>query len=104
MDRNFVEYRESGFYLVGSRVPIDRIVREYCDGEQPEAIRSHYPTLSLDQVNGAISFYLDHKDEVEKVMAEREHVEDEFSKTHPAPPKLKAKLERARQQLLARRS
>ncbi len=104
MDRNFVERRDSGFYLVGSRVPIDRIVREYRDGEQPEAIRSHYPTLSLEQVNGAIAFYLDHKDEVEKVMAERARAEDDFRKAHPAPPHLKAKLERARQQLLARRS
>jgi uncharacterized protein (DUF433 family) len=104
MDRNFVEQRESGFYLVGSRVPIDRIVREYRDGEQPEAIRSHYPTLSLEQVNGAIAFYLGHKEEVEKVMAERKRVEDEFSKTHPSPAHLKAKIERARQQQLARRS
>jgi len=104
MDRNFVERRDSGFYLVGSRVPIDRIVRDYRDGEQPEAIRSHYPTLSLEQVNGAIAFYLGHKDEVEKVMAERERVEDDFRKAHPAPPHLKEKLERARQQLLARRS
>jgi uncharacterized protein (DUF433 family) len=103
-DGNFFEHRESGFYLVGSRVPIDRIVREYRDGEQPEAIRSHYPTLSLEQVNGAIAFYLGHKDEVEKVMAERKQVEDEFSKTHPAPAHLKAKIERARQQQLARRS
>ena len=103
-DGNFVEHRESGFYLVGSRVPIDRIVREYRDGEQPEAIRSHYPTLSLEQVNGAIAFYLGHKEEVEKVMAERKHVEDEFSKTHPVPSHLKAKIERARQQQLARRS
>ncbi len=103
-DGNFVEHRESGFYLVGSRVPIDRIVREYRDGEQPEAIRSHYPTLSLEQVNGAIAFYLGHKDEVEKVMAKRKQVEDEFSKTHPAPAHLKAKIERVRQQQLARRS
>jgi uncharacterized protein (DUF433 family) len=104
MDRNFVERRDSGFYLVGSPVPIDRIVREYRDGEQAEAIRSHYPTLSLEQVNGAIAFYLGHKDEVKRVMAERERVADEFRKTHPAPPHLKEKLERARQQLLARRS
>lgn len=103
-DGNFVEHRESGFYLVGSRVPIDRIVREYRDGEQPEAIRSHYPTVSLEQVNGAIAFYLGHKDEVEKIMANRQQVEDEFSKTHPAPAHLKAKIERARQQQLARRS
>jgi hypothetical protein len=35
---------------------------------------------------------------------ERESAEDEFTKTHPAPPHLKEKLERARQQLLARRT
>lgn len=104
MRRDFVERRKSGFYLVGSRVPIDRIVREYWDGEDPEAIRSHYPTLSLEQVNGAIAFYLRHKGEVEKVMAERQHVEDDFCKAHPAPPHLREKLESARRQLLARRS
>ena len=45
MAGNFIEHRDSGYYLVGSRVPIDRIVWEYRDGEQPEAIRSHYPFL-----------------------------------------------------------
>ena len=66
MAGNFIEHRDSGYYLVGSLVPIDRIVGEYRDGEQPEAIRSHYPTLSLEQVNGAIAFYLGHKEEVER--------------------------------------
>jgi len=41
---------------------------------------------------------------VETDIAERERVEDEFAGTHPAPPDLKQTLERARQQLLARRS
>ena len=44
------------------------------------------------------------KDKVEKVMAEREHIEADFSKAHPTPAHLKAKIERARQQQLARRS
>ena len=47
MNRDFVERRESGFYLVGSRVPIDRVVWEYRNGEEPETIRAHYPTLSF---------------------------------------------------------
>ena len=64
----------------------------------------HYPTLSLEQVYGAITFYLGAKEEVEKDIAKRERVEDEFTKTHPAPPHLKEKLERARPQLLARRT
>ncbi len=103
MPQEFIERRESGFYIVGSRVPIDRVVFEYRNGEEPVAIQTHYPTLSLDEVNGAIAFYLDHKEEVETVMAERRRVEEEFSRTHPAPPHLKEKLERARQQLAGRR-
>ena len=51
MAGNFIEHRDSGYYLAGSRVPIDRIVREYRDGEEPETIQSHYPTLNLEQVN-----------------------------------------------------
>jgi hypothetical protein len=85
-------------------VPLAHIVREFQRGELPEAIRSHYPTLSLVQVYGAITFYLGAKEEVENDMVERERAEDEFTKTHPAPPHLKQKLERARQQLLARRT
>ncbi|HME06185.1 MAG TPA: hypothetical protein VKG25_04010, partial [Bryobacteraceae bacterium] len=38
-------------------------------GEPPEAIRSHYPTLSLEQVYGAITFYLGAKEEAEKDIA-----------------------------------
>ena len=98
MDRDFVERRDDGFYLVGSRVPLDCVVREFREGQSPEAIRSDFPTLSLEQVYGAITFYLGHKDQVDNDMAARERVEDAFSEEHPAPPDLKEKLERARRQ------
>ena len=104
MSREFVERRDGSFYLIGSRVPLAHLVREFQQGALPEAIRSHYPALSLEQVYGAITFYLGAKEEVEKDISERERVEDEFTETHPAPPHLKAKLERARRQLLARRT
>jgi len=99
-----VERRDGSFYIIGSRVPLAHLVREFQRGELPGAIRLHYPTLSLEQVYGAITFYLGAKEEVEKDIAKRERVEDEFTKTHPAPPHLKEKLERARPQLLARRT
>jgi hypothetical protein len=53
MDSEFVERRDGSFYLVGSRVPLGHLVQEYQRGESPEAIRSHYPTLSLEQLYGA---------------------------------------------------
>jgi len=51
-----VERRRGSFYLTGSRVPLAHLVREFQVEESPEAIRSHYPTLSLEQVYGAITF------------------------------------------------
>ena len=98
MDRDFVERRDDGFYLVGSRVPLDCVVREFREGQSPEAIRSNFPTLSLEQVYGAITFYLGHKDEVDNDIAAHERVEDAFSEEHPAPPDLKEKLARGRGQ------
>jgi uncharacterized protein (DUF433 family) len=95
MDRDFVERRDDGFYLVGSRVPLDCIVREFRQGQSPEAIRADFPTLSLEQVYGAITFYLGHKDQVDNDMAVCERAEDAFSEGYPAPPDLKEKLDRA---------
>jgi uncharacterized protein (DUF433 family) len=104
MDRGCIEIREGGFYLIGSRVPIDRLVWEYRNGEDPETIQSHYPTLSLEQVNGAITFYLAHKNEVEQAMEDRRREEDAYTAAHPTPPDIKEKFARMRQQMPARRS
>jgi hypothetical protein len=103
MAKEIVEHRHDSFYLIGSRVPLAHIVRQFQNGEPPEAIRLHFPTLTLEQVYGAITFYLGNKEEVEKDMDEREREEDEFENSHPFPPHLHEKLERARQDLLARK-
>jgi len=94
MSGEFVERRDGSFYLRGSRVPLAHLVREDQSGESPEAIRSHYPTLTLEQVFGAITFYLGHKVEAESDVAERE--EDAYSAAHPPPPDLKEKFARMR--------
>ena len=101
-DRDFVERRDESFYLVGSRVPLASIVREFQDGQSPEAIRSAFPTLTLEQVYGAITFYLGHRSEVDRDLAVREREENAFSETHHAPTDLKEKLERARGRLHSR--
>jgi uncharacterized protein (DUF433 family) len=104
MIKEFVERRDGSFYVNGSRVPLALVVQEFWRGESPENIRSHYPTLSLEQVYGAIAFYLGNQGDVEQDLAEREHLEEEFAKTHPAPPELKEKLGRARRHLPSRQS
>jgi len=103
MAREFIERRKTGFYVIGSRVPIERIVFEYANGEEPETIQAHYPTLSLEQVNGAISFYLSHKDEVEQVINERKLREDAYFAANPTPPEIKEKFARMRRHAASRR-
>ena len=102
--KEFVEQREGSFYLIGSRVPLAFIVDEFMNGEAPEAIRTHYPTLSLEQVYGAITFYLSNEEEAKQDLVERRRLEDEFSRTDPNPPEIEEKFERMRQQMLARRT
>jgi uncharacterized protein (DUF433 family) len=105
MANEYIERREGSFYLIGSRVPLARIVYEFQNGAVPEAIRLDYPTLSLEQIYGAITFYLANKEEVEQDMADRRRIEEEVSKAQaPLPPELQQKLERAREQMLSRRS
>ena len=104
MIKESVERRDESFYLSGSRVPLAMVVREFLNGESPEAIRSHYPTLSLEQVYGALTFYLGNEAESERDLVRRELAEDVFTKAHPAPAEIKEKLERARQQMFSRRS
>jgi hypothetical protein len=64
---------KTAFTSWGVDVPIDRIVREYRNGEQPDAI------------HGAIAFYFGHKDEVEKFIAERECVQVQQDTPSAAP-------------------
>jgi uncharacterized protein (DUF433 family) len=97
MSPECIERRETGFYIAGSRVPLDRIIWEYRNGEDPETIRSHYPTLSLEQVNEAIAFYQGHKEEVEQAMEERRLAEDAYTSANPNPPDIKQKFARMRQ-------
>jgi hypothetical protein len=100
---DYIERRETGFYVVGSRVPIDRIICEYRKGEDPETIQSHYPTLSLDEIQEAITFYLNHKDEVEHSMEERRRTEDAYTASHPMSPEIEEKFVRMRRQVPSRR-
>jgi uncharacterized protein (DUF433 family) len=102
MARDNIERRATGLYISGSRVPIDRIIWEYRNGEDPETIQSHYPTLTLEQVKGAIAFYQCHKEEVEQAMEARRRAEDAYAAAHPNPPDIKQKFARMRRQIASR--
>lgn len=65
MEKNYVTQSESGYRLTGSRVSLDSIVYDWLSGLSPESIVENFETLSLEQVYGAVTYYLAHKGDVD---------------------------------------
>ena len=56
--KQYVEQRDKGYWVEGTRISLDSIVYSFLNGESPESITQNFPLLSLEQVYGAITFYL----------------------------------------------
>lgn len=66
MEKDYVEQRDGGFWIAGSRVSLDSIVLAFLQGLSPETIAGEcFPTLTLEQTYGAIAYYLAHRAEVD---------------------------------------
>jgi len=62
MEKQYVEYRDQGYWIAGTRVSLDSVVRAFQNGLSPETIAIEcFPSLTLEQVYGAITHYLSHK-------------------------------------------
>ena len=97
MAKDYVKNVE-GVYRIGeSRVSLDSLVYLFREGMSAESMVESYPSLSLEQVHGALAFYLSHQREVDTYLAEGERlaaVEHEESRRTNAD--LIAKIRRAR--------
>jgi uncharacterized protein (DUF433 family) len=103
MQHEYVEMRNGGYYVAGSRVSLASIIYEYRDGAAAETIRQNFPTLSLEQIHGAIAFYLGHPQETEAYLFELKKKWDELERAaKPASDELQQRLEEARRQRLAK--
>jgi uncharacterized protein (DUF433 family) len=95
----YVEQRDTGYWITGTRISLDSVVLSYLNGESPENIAQNFPLLSLEQIYGAIAFYLSNRDIVDAYL---EKSEDEFQQLQQAcrekSPLLYQKLKAAQAQ------
>jgi uncharacterized protein (DUF433 family) len=62
--------RVKGYAVVrGSRIPVRLIAQMYREGDSVDDILHTYPHLTATAVHDAISYYLDHRAEIEKEIA-----------------------------------
>lgn len=94
MEKNYVTRTDGGYQIAGSRVSLDSVVYDFLSGLSPESIVDNYDTLTLEQVFGAITYYLAHQAEVEAHL-QRNHAKFEALRreAREAHPLLYKKLE-----------
>lgn len=68
----YVERRDDTFRIAGTRVSLDSVVYAFLDGQTAESIAQSFPVLTLEQVYGAIAYYLAHRAEIEAYQAQGE--------------------------------
>ncbi|MBD2168029.1 DUF433 domain-containing protein [Calothrix sp. FACHB-156] len=85
--KQYIEQREQGYWIAGTRISLDSIVYSFLNGESPESIAQNFPLLSLEQVYGAIAFYLANKELIDAYLkageAEFEQLQNSFREKNP---------------------
>jgi uncharacterized protein (DUF433 family) len=97
MPKEYVSKAEGIYRVAGSRVSLDSLVYLFREGVSAEGMVESYPVLTLEQVHGALAFYLANRAEVDAYLAEGQRlakVQQEDSRRSNAD--LIAKLRRAR--------
>src|ERR1035438_1393946 len=94
----YVELREGGYYVAGTRVGLDILVHDFRAGKSPEAILSSYPSIgTLAKVYGAVTFILEHPDAIESYLQDQETLWKALRLTHPLPDDMQDRFRRAQE-------
>lgn len=102
MESSYVERRDGGYWVAGTRVLLESVVHPFREGQTAEAIAEDLPALRLEQVYGAIAFYLAHRSEIDSYLNQAQAEYDAARRaSRSADPafyeKLAKKLAQARQ-------
>jgi len=97
MQKEYVK-RVKGTYRIGdTRVSLDSLIYLFREGMSAESMVDSYPALTLEQVHGALAFYLGNQTEIDTYMTEGQR-EDQLSheQSRKTNVELIAKLQGAR--------
>src|ERR1700730_8749341 len=97
MSKVYVTKVEDTYRVAGTRISLESLVYLYREGISPEGMVESYPTLTLEQVHGALAYYLANQKEIDHYLAQADGVaETQHQKSRRSNAELIAKLRRAR--------
>jgi uncharacterized protein (DUF433 family) len=71
----YVEARAGNLYIGQSRIPFQTLIEAWQSGRTPEQLQESFPTLPLVAIYGAITHYLEHKDESDAFFRETDELD-----------------------------
>ena len=97
MQKAYVRKVEGTYRVAGTRVSLDSLVYLFREGMSAESMVESYPALTLEQVHGALAFYLANQKEVDAYLAEGQRAaESQHRHSRRTNAELIRKLQRAR--------
>jgi uncharacterized protein (DUF433 family) len=72
MSKDYVTEVNGAYRITGTRVSLDSVVYAFLNGVSPESIVDSFPALTLEQVYGAIAYFLAHQPEVDAYLGQGE--------------------------------
>jgi uncharacterized protein (DUF433 family) len=67
--KNYVIKIDGAYRIADSRVSLASVVYAWRDGLSPESIKENFPVLTLEEVYGAITFYLANQEKIDKYLS-----------------------------------
>ena len=98
----YVRLDENNVMRVGkTRVMLDSVVVAFQQGHSPETMQQEYPALTLEEVYGAVAYYLANQDEVDRYLKRQGQIWNELREksgqtSNPVVQRLRGQVARAR--------
>ena len=97
MHKEYVKKIEGVYRVGGTRVSLDSLVYLFREGMSVESMVESYPALSMEDVHGALAFYLANENEIDAYLAEGERIAESLhTRSREVNAELIAKLRGAR--------
>ena len=97
MQKDYVTRVEGAYRIAGTRVSLDSLVYLFREGMSAESMVDSYPALTLEQVHGALAFYLANQNEIDAYLIEGHRAaESQHKQSRKSNAELIARLQRAR--------
>ena len=87
------QWQNGTIRVIGSRVSLDTIIGRMQEGDTPEEIHEGFPTVTLEQINTIIDWYLNNQVEADQYLQEEEAEAERILKELESQPEYIARRE-----------